>query len=325
MPGKFGSPSGFIIVDGYNLTAAKLQTLRGKIIALQTPSHGIGDAAEEHTPVGVSRAELAQDGAFWDTSSGNIHAAMNASIPTSPQDAVRIVCFGFAGQTIGEGFTGYVGVFTNEYEVLSEKGTIQKANVAYTVSGAREPGRILQELAAKTLDWDTESSSVDHTADPLNRTVPITSSSVANPTVITTTVPHGLTTGQTVVITGHTGSTPAISGEYVATVLTTTTFTIVVNVTVGGTGGTLVQANTLSGGTGFQHVTAFSGFAGFIGTIRDSADDIAYADLVVFTDVTTAPGKERKTVAGTVDRYLAFKGDVTGSGSITVFCGFSRS
>ena len=37
-----------------------------------------------------------------------------------------------------------------------------------------------------------------------------------------------------------------------------------------------------------------------------------------------APAKERATVAGTVDRYLSFDGDVTGSGSITVFCGCAR-
>lgn len=67
----------------------------------------------------------------------------------------------------------------------------------------------------------------------------ITSSSVANPTVITTAAAHGLVSGQTVTIAGHAGSTPAINGVHVVTVLTTTTFTIPVNVTVGGTGGTV--------------------------------------------------------------------------------------
>ncbi|MCU0250216.1 MAG: hypothetical protein MUE61_08415 [Vicinamibacterales bacterium] len=66
----------------------------------------------------------------------------------------------------------------------------------------------------------------------------ITSSSVANPTVITTGAAHGLTTGDSVVIAGHTGSTPSINGTYTATVTGTSTFTIPVNVSVGGTGGT---------------------------------------------------------------------------------------
>ena len=66
----------------------------------------------------------------------------------------------------------------------------------------------------------------------------IATSSVASPTVITTSTAHGLTSGETVTIAGHTGSTPTLSGDYVATVTGTTTFTVPVNVTVGGTGGT---------------------------------------------------------------------------------------
>lgn len=67
--------------------------------------------------------------------------------------------------------------------------------------------------------------------------MPITSSSVAAATVITTTQPHGLATGSVVSITGHTGSTPAIDGIYAVTVTSATKFTIPVNVTVAGTGG----------------------------------------------------------------------------------------
>jgi hypothetical protein len=62
----------------------------------------------------------------------------------------------------------------------------------------------------------------------------LTSNSVANPTVVTTSTAHGLVTGDTVLIANHTGSTPAINGTKVVTVLTATTFTVAVNVTVGG-------------------------------------------------------------------------------------------
>lgn len=66
----------------------------------------------------------------------------------------------------------------------------------------------------------------------------ITSSSVANPTVITTSGAHGLTNGDIVYISGHTGSTPAISdGSYTITSTGSATFTIPINVTVGGAGG----------------------------------------------------------------------------------------
>lgn len=71
-------------------------------------------------------------------------------------------------------------------------------------------------------------------------TIAITSSSVADPTVLTTAA-HGITIGTTEVVTiaAHTGSTPAINGTHAFTALTSTTGTIPVNVTVGGTGGTI--------------------------------------------------------------------------------------
>jgi hypothetical protein len=69
----------------------------------------------------------------------------------------------------------------------------------------------------------------------------ILTSSVAAASVITTQKPHGLTTGVPTTIAAHAGSTPAINGVQVPTVLTPTTFSIPVNVTVGGTGGTVVE------------------------------------------------------------------------------------
>ena len=77
---------------------------------------------------------------------------------------------------------------------------------------------------------------------------PIVSSSVANPTVITTSKPHGLISGQGCIIGGHAGSTPAVAGAYTATVLDATRFTVPVNVTVAGTGGFVTPASNPSGG-----------------------------------------------------------------------------
>jgi hypothetical protein len=70
--------------------------------------------------------------------------------------------------------------------------------------------------------------------------VAITSSSSANPTHITTTSNHNLQTGNKVIIRNHTGSTPSINDTiFTVTVLDATHFTIPVNVTAGGSGGTL--------------------------------------------------------------------------------------
>jgi len=70
----------------------------------------------------------------------------------------------------------------------------------------------------------------------------ITSSSIANPTVITTATPHGIKTGQTVTIEGHITAVPDINGTHIATRTGATTLTIPVNVTTGGTGGTITNS-----------------------------------------------------------------------------------
>lgn len=69
----------------------------------------------------------------------------------------------------------------------------------------------------------------------------ITTSSVANPSVITTSAAHGFATGDTITISGHSGSTPSINATYTITVVSDTTFSIPVNVTVAGTGGTATK------------------------------------------------------------------------------------
>ena len=67
----------------------------------------------------------------------------------------------------------------------------------------------------------------------------ITSSSIANPTVIVATN-HGLVTGNKIIIRNHSGSTPNINDTiYTITRLDNNSFTIPVNVTTGGTGGTI--------------------------------------------------------------------------------------
>ncbi len=73
--------------------------------------------------------------------------------------------------------------------------------------------------------------------------VAVTSSSAANPTVITTPSTHGLVAGDQVTIQGH-SSTPPINSTYtVATAPTTTTFTIPVAVTSAGGGGFVSRFN----------------------------------------------------------------------------------
>jgi hypothetical protein len=79
---------------------------------------------------------------------------------------------------------------------------------------------------------------LDYLKSRAHRTATITSSSIASPTVITTDDEHGFVTGDSVTITDHEDGTPNLSGPYVVTVVSSTTFTVPVAVTVAGAGGT---------------------------------------------------------------------------------------
>src|SRR5678816_310514 len=78
---------------------------------------------------------------------------------------------------------------------------------------------------------------VDYLKSRAHLTATITSSSVANPTVITTDMAHDFANGDTVTIEDHEGSTPDLNGEHVVSNATALTFTVPVTVTVAGTGG----------------------------------------------------------------------------------------
>jgi len=84
-------------------------------------------------------------------------------------------------------------------------------------------------------------------------------------------------------------------------------------------------ASTSNGGAGFLHVTAYSGFSDVVFKVQHSTDNSSWSDLATFTSV-TGKTSERVTVAAatTVNRYLRFFADVTGSGSCTCQMSFAR-
>lgn len=321
--GKQGSSSwSVLLVDGYNFLAAKVKGFSDEVEILTKPSEGLGDSWREHTPINMRQATLTQEGAFFDTTTNSIQAAMAAVTA-----AVRIVMWAPASNAIGAIFKACQGAYTSKYGVLAREADLVQANVEYTVSGQLDEGLIIQEHAARTADWNTKTDGnpVDYTADPSQVVIPITSNTLANPSVVTTPIPHGLTTGDIILISGVITSNPTINGERTVTVISPTTFSVPVNVTTAGTGGSFVRSNTSFGAVGYQGVSAFSGFTGFVGKLRDSPDNVTYADLLSFPNVTSGPQAQRVTVAGVVDRYMSFDGDVTGSGSITVFAGLKRN
>ena len=84
----------------------------------------------------------------------------------------------------------------------------------------------------------------------------IISASVANPTNIKCAGRHKLISGQTVRIAGITGSTPAIDGDRVVTVIDEYNFTVPLNVTVAGAGGSFDALTSIYESTGTTAFTA---------------------------------------------------------------------
>lgn len=76
------------------------------------------------------------------------------------------------------------------------------------------------------------------------------------------------------------------------------------------------SASSSGGATADLHVPAIDlgGYTNVVVKVRHSTDNVTFSDLITFTAV-TAVGAERKTVAGTVNRYLAMSWTWTGSGS----------
>lgn len=323
---KYGSSSVTVfLVGGYDFIANKLQGLGWKEEPVTTMTHGLGDTSEIVTPVGVKKYTLTQNGAFFDDTANTMHDRLKTGGATS-----RVVCFTVAGNSVAAPFVGCLGALHVTYEVLAQNENLTLANAGYQVSGESYWGQIVQPWATKTADWNTKTlgTVVDYTLDPSQVVIPIASASKAATCVVTTSVAHGLTTGQVIFIASNTLAAPAINGQQTVTVTSTTTFTVAVDTSLStgaGTGGSFVRASTVNGGVGFQQVSAFSGFTGYVGKIQDSADDSTYADLATFTNVTSGPTAESVTVTGTVDRYLSLDGNIVGSGSITVFAGFART
>ena len=85
------------------------------------------------------------------------------------------------------------------------------------------------------------------------------------------------------------------------------------------------DASTSSGGAGTLQVTAVDGTSPTADVkIRDSADNITYADLITFTQA-TARTAERKTVSGTVNQYLKVSYTIGGTApNVTMVVGFAR-
>jgi hypothetical protein len=156
---NYGSSSvGFVLVSGYDLKGYSTEVSPIDKSALFERSDTLGDSWEEHTPVGVQAAYFTQKG-FYDDDSASINGILATGTGTE-----RVVCISLEGNTIGKKFAGFQAAYGAKFKRILSRGGLHKCDAAYTISGAQEDGIILQELEAKTADWDTDAESVDNLA-----------------------------------------------------------------------------------------------------------------------------------------------------------------
>lgn len=153
----------FYLAGGRNLLAAIPKGLSYKISAAHEDVSGLGDTILRTLPTGISSIDLAQTGAYFETAA--MHDVFK-DVADSAQEAADVLCVGFGGDTLGQPFAGFEGIYKAEYEVISQGKELTKANVKYAFNGALDQGVILHPLAARTTDGN--GTTVDQAAGSSN-------------------------------------------------------------------------------------------------------------------------------------------------------------
>lgn len=300
---NYGPASAFILVGGRDISGDSF-TLLDRIEQVTQQSNGIGDPWEEQLTPGVARAILEAGGGFYDDRLLGLNEAL-VGIGATQQE----VAYGMAGRGIGAEMALPFGVFAAVFKRGPAREGLTMASAEYRVTGQYMRGRSVHGISSETVaSGDTKATPVDQALSPRLTAIAITSSSIANPTVITTTTPHGLVTGEVILITGHT-STPTLNGGagFAVTVTGLSTFTIPVNVTVGGGAtGSFIKVSTPSS-VWVLHPTDLNLDGGTSYSILGlhSDDNVTYSTAVTFTNVTAAGVAQRQTLATQTKRYRA--------------------
>jgi hypothetical protein len=308
---NYGPTPVFLLVGGRDISSDTF-TLDETVESLTEEKHPFGTSWEEHLPIGIARVTLeAAGGLYTDRVAGIMDALQEKS------GIRQLVSYGMSGDSLGADAALLDGTYATTWKRMATRDGLTKAHAVHTITGSYLRGRVLNGRTAVTSDPGT-STTVDQALNPLLPVTVITSSDAGTDRVLTAS-PHGLTTGEVVLITGHTGSTPDVNGGhgYAVTVVDSTHFTLAgVDFSVGGTGGTVKKVSSL-GASADLHVLALAlgGYTNVLIKVQHSADDSSYSDLMTFTAVTTSPVAERKTVATQVNRYTHITWDFVGSGS----------
>lgn len=321
--GQYGPVSAFLWITGKDVSADHFQ-FDELVEQILEQANGLGESWERHLPVGIARVTLDAGGGFYDDRVAGINDAFQAQGSTR-----QVTCFGVSGVAIGNECVLMDGDYAINWKRGGSRDGLTKANALHKLTGKHYRGRILHAKTAET-GATAQTTAIDNNDSITLQPVTIVSNSVANPSVVTTALPHGLTSGDAVVIAGVSGSTPTINGFQTATVITPTTFSVPVNVTVGGTGGTVKQLTDNAAVAALQvFALTLGGYTNVTIKIRHSSDNSVFVDgTPSFANVATAPVAEVISLAAGVRRYRAVMHTFNGAGSgmsITYACAISHS
>lgn len=330
---NYGSNSfSFFLIGGYDFKGLALKEVIENVEAVLDDLTALGDTWARPVSAGTYKAILGIKGLYDDNAAydGNL---LQVGLSFH-------VCYGVEGNVAGKHLVDFNKAVLKKYARLPVTNKLHRSEAEFERTGTLlgdaaqfAIGQVLHPLVPETVAPNYASAAVDHNTDTEAVTIPITSATKANPCIVTTTVPHGLTTGQVVVGSGNTLAAPDINGELIVTVLSPTTFSVGVNTSGSsgaGTGGQVVLASTVNGGIGIFHVTSLvlGGYTNLSLSVDHSVDGAAWNQLAVQI-VTTVGGFRVLVAAGTtVRRYLRAAYGYTGAGAgpqVNFLTGFVRN
>jgi hypothetical protein len=288
-------------IGGYDLS--------GDVAVIDT-IHG-GHALKEVTTiadVAVERMTLHRDGdmswsTWFDVVAGAEHPVL------SPIPATDVLCTACIGTTLGAPAASMIAKQASYDGTRGSDGSMSFKVQAFANAYGIDWGQQLT-TGKQTFTGTTNGTAVDLGVAEWATPVTITSNTNANPTVILTSGPHGLVTGDSVTISGQVTGTPLINGDYPVTYSDATHFTIPVNVTVAG--GTAALAKTSTDFGACSYLQAFTRVGtSYVVKVQHSADSAGtdtWADVagLSHTSVTTVPVFERMpttTATGIIKRW----------------------
>jgi hypothetical protein len=325
-----GPVDAWLLVGGVDLTpdTHEMSDSTSQILEEVRP---FGATFDKTLPIGVGQVGLTSGGGLYTDRAKGMIAALQTKVGTR-----QLTAYGFEGNEVGAGCTLIDGPIVSKFNRVADIGALTKASPEYVVTGEPFRGVVLHGREdEETADFDTEAEPADHALAPFNRSIAVATSTLVSSspavTSIETSTPHGLTSGDTVLLAGHT-STPDINGHYVATVTGPSAFTIEAVTAAGspgGTGGTITKTSS-PGGFADCHVVELDldTHTGLDLDVITSADGITFAPCGSFATITATVGThaQRIELTGPIERYTAVDGDFAGAGSPTakVFVGIYR-